>query len=35
MAVNSKDFSTIAALTLWARLPLQLLFTRVTWRATR
>jgi uncharacterized membrane protein len=35
MAVNSKDFPDIPAPALWARLPLQFLFARNTWRGTR
>ena len=35
MAVNSKDFPAIPAPALWARLPLQFLFARITWRGTR
>ena len=35
MAVNSKDFPDIPAAALWARLPLQFLFARNTWRGTR
>jgi uncharacterized membrane protein len=35
MAVNSKDFPAIPAPALWARLPLQFLFARLTWRGTR
>ena len=35
MAVNSKDFPAIPAPALWARLPLQFLFARFTWRGTR
>jgi uncharacterized membrane protein len=35
MAVNSRDYPTIPAPAFWARLPLQLLFARFTWRATR
>ena len=35
MAVNSKDFPNIPALALWARLPLQFVFARITWRGTR
>jgi uncharacterized membrane protein len=34
MAVNSKDFPDIPAPALWARLPLQFLFARHTWRGT-
>ncbi|WP_353359002.1 hypothetical protein [Mycobacterium sp.] len=35
MAVNSKDFPNIPAPALWARLPLQFVFARITWRGTR
>ena len=35
MAVNSKDYPTIPAPALWARLPLQFLFARNTRRGTR
>jgi uncharacterized membrane protein len=35
MAVNSKDFHDIPPPALWARLPLQFLFARNTWRGTR
>jgi uncharacterized membrane protein len=35
MAVNSKDYPDIPAPALWARLPLQFLFARNTWRGTR
>jgi len=35
MAVNSKDFPEIPAPALWARLPFQFLFARLTWRGTR
>ena len=35
MAVNSKHFPDIPAPALWARLPLQFLFARNTWRGTR
>jgi uncharacterized membrane protein len=35
MAINSKDFPSIPAPALWARLPLQFLFARNTWRGTR
>jgi uncharacterized membrane protein len=35
MAVNSKDYPTIPAPALWARLPLQFLFARINWRGTR
>ena len=35
MAVNSKDYPDIPAPALWARLPLQVLFARNTWRGTR
>jgi uncharacterized membrane protein len=35
MAVNSKDYPDIPAPALWARLPLQFLFARNTWRVTR
>jgi uncharacterized membrane protein len=35
MAVNSKEFPDSPAPALWARLPLQFLFARITWRGTR
>jgi uncharacterized membrane protein len=35
MAINSKDFPSIPTPALWARLPLQFLFARNTWRGTR
>jgi uncharacterized membrane protein len=35
MAINSKDFPTIPAAALWARLPVQGLFALLTWRGTR
>jgi uncharacterized membrane protein len=35
MAVNSKDYPDIPAPALWARVPLQFLFARNTWRGTR
>jgi uncharacterized membrane protein len=35
MAVNFKDYPDIPAPALWARLPLQFLFARNTWRGTR
>jgi uncharacterized membrane protein len=35
MATNSKDYREIPAPALWARLPLQFLFARITWRGTR
>ena len=35
MALNSKNYPDIPAPALWARLPLQFLFTRNAWRGTR
>ena len=35
MAVNSDQFPRIHPALLWARLPLQFVFARMTWRGTR
>ena len=35
MAFNTKEYPDIPAPALWARLPLQFLFARNTWRGTR